>query len=225
MPSNSTKCVNMRTEIGYPPPVFSVLMDFRGENCDRDKELWDPVNERCQWVHCGKLFRMQNGRCVRDMEQYEGLHDSSLLDDDCLKVRLNVTEYIPRSEGSIFVNASKKVYALGEFEVDNATAVTVCYDERHYTDTFTLIHEYLTLAVLSVSLVALALRLVSACSTAAPSSSSVLVQVQGEVRSRPRLRAESPLPHITHKNIPRPWYPPYHILEASSVVLFGHLLR
>lgn len=141
------------------PPCFSVLMDFRGGRCDEATELWDPVLEMCHKIHCGHLFRLVGGRCERDLEAYGSLSNSTLLDSACPKRLLNLTEYAPRSDGSIFVNASKKIYAKGEFELTNDTQVLVCHDASHYADAFSTAHQYLTLVVLSVSLVALALHM------------------------------------------------------------------
>ncbi|XP_037781943.1 uncharacterized protein LOC119578431 [Penaeus monodon] len=141
------------------PPCFSVLMDFRGGRCVEATELWDPVLEICHKIHCGHLFRLVAGRCERDVEAYESLSNSSLLDSSCPKRLLNLTEYVPRGDGSIFVNASKKVYAKGEFEARNDTHVLICHDVSHYAEAFGAVHQYLTLVVLSVSLVALALHI------------------------------------------------------------------
>ncbi|XP_047475982.1 uncharacterized protein LOC125029815 [Penaeus chinensis] len=141
------------------PPCFSVLIDFRGGRCDEATELWDPFLEICHKIHCGHLFRLVAGRCERDIKVYEPLSNSTLLNSSCLKRLLNLTEYVPRGDGSIFVNTSKKVYAKGEFEVTNDTQVFICHDESHYVDAFSAVHQYLTLVVLSVSLVALALHM------------------------------------------------------------------
>ncbi|XP_037782218.1 uncharacterized protein LOC119578707 isoform X3 [Penaeus monodon] len=160
-PTRWSQCVNGFRQTSPPrlPPSFSVLMDFRGGRCDEATELWDPVLEICHKIHCGHLFRLVAGRCERDVEAYESLSNSSLLDSSCPKRLLNLTEYVPRGDGSIFVNASKKVYAKGEFEVRNDTHVLICHDVSHYAEAFGAVHQYLTLVVLSVSLVALALHI------------------------------------------------------------------
>ncbi|XP_063612172.1 uncharacterized protein LOC134785698 isoform X2 [Penaeus indicus] len=159
-PTRWSQCVDARSSPPRLPPSFSVLMDFRGGRCDEATELWDPVLEICHKIHCGHLFRLVAGRCERDFTVYEPLSNSSLLDSSCPKRLLNLTEYVPRGDGSIFVNASKKVYAKGEFEVTNDTQVLICHDKSHYADAFSAVHQYLTLVVLSVSLVALALHMV-----------------------------------------------------------------
>ncbi|XP_047473640.1 uncharacterized protein LOC125028247 isoform X3 [Penaeus chinensis] len=160
-PTRWSQCVNGFRQSPPPrlPPSFSVLMDFRGGRCDEATELWDPVLEICHKIHCGHLFRLVAGRCERDFKVYEPLSNSTLLNSSCPKRLLNLTEYVPRGDGSIFVNASKKVYAKGEFEVTNDTQVFICHDESHYVDAFSAVHQYLTLVVLSVSLVALALHM------------------------------------------------------------------
>lgn len=159
-PARWSQCGDsMRNSQPSLPPCFSVLMDFRGGRCDEATELWDPVLEMCHKIHCGHLFRLVGGRCERDLEAYGSLSNSTLLDSACPKRLLNLTEYAPRSDGSIFVNASKKIYAKGEFELTNDTQVLVCHDASHYADAFSTAHQYLTLVVLSVSLVALALHM------------------------------------------------------------------
>ncbi|XP_042865550.1 uncharacterized protein LOC122249065 [Penaeus japonicus] len=155
----SIKYTTLALQVLSQPLCFSVLMDFRAGRCDEKTELWDPVLEICHKIHCGHLFKLVAGRCERDVEAYDSLSNSSLLDNSCPKKRLNITEYVPRSDGSIFVNASKKVYAKGEFEVTNDTQVLVCHNVSHYIDAFTAVHQYLTLVVLSISLVALALHI------------------------------------------------------------------
>ncbi|XP_042892869.1 uncharacterized protein LOC122266944 isoform X2 [Penaeus japonicus] len=160
-PSRWSQCANGVRGFAHDPlpPSFSVLMDFRGGRCDDDTELWDPVLEICHKIHCGHLFKLVAGRCERVVEAYDPASNSSFIDSLCPKRLLNVTEYVLQSDGSIFVNFSRKIYAKGEFEFTNDTQVLVCHDADHYAEAFSIVHQYLTLVVLSISLVALALHI------------------------------------------------------------------
>lgn len=144
----------------YLPPVFSVLMDFRNTSCDATNELWDPIHLACRKVFCGQLYKLEKGVCVRDPAALAVLRNSTLLDDSCRKINLSESEYIPRSDGSVFVNATKRVYEQGEYEMLSEGDVLICNDYDDYFASFTLLHQLLTLVTIVISLVGLGLHII-----------------------------------------------------------------
>ncbi|XP_045101264.1 uncharacterized protein LOC123498160 [Portunus trituberculatus] len=142
------------------PQVFSVLMDFRNTSCDATDELWDPIHLACRKVFCGQLFKLEKGVCVRDPAVLAVLRNSTLLDDSCRKIKLSESEYIPRGDGSVFVNATKRVYELGEYEMLSEGDVLICNDYDDYFASFTLLHQLLTLVTMVISLVGLGLHII-----------------------------------------------------------------
>ncbi|XP_045594580.2 uncharacterized protein [Procambarus clarkii] len=155
------KCASKR---GYSPPplplCFSVLMDFSKDICNNVDELWDPIHLTCKKIYCGGLYKLENGECVRDSTAYRSLGNSTLLDQSCPKIMLSENEFIPQNDGTVFVNASKKVYQKSEFEMFNKTKILICNAHFQYIGGFTNIHELLTLIVLLISLTGLALHIV-----------------------------------------------------------------
>ncbi|XP_050715817.1 uncharacterized protein LOC126998350 isoform X2 [Eriocheir sinensis] len=142
------------------PPVFSVLMDFRNSSCDAQDELWDPIHLACRKVFCGQLYKLSNGFCVRDPEVFAVLENSTLLYDSCRKIKLSMDEFTPRSDGSMHVNATNKVYEQGEYEMLSDGNVLICSDNDEYVRSFTTLHQLLTLVTMVVSLLGLALHIV-----------------------------------------------------------------
>ncbi|KAG7157655.1 G-protein coupled receptor Mth-like 10-like 2 [Homarus americanus] len=157
----SKKCVSNRsTGSGNLPTCFSVLMDFRENTCNTADELWDPIHLTCKKIYCGRLFKLENGECVKDYTAYQSLGNSTLLDNSCPKIELLEDDYVPRPDGSVFVNTTKKVYKKGEFEMHSETKILVCNDHYQYTAGFSEIHSLLTLIVLLISLAGLALHII-----------------------------------------------------------------
>lgn len=164
--SNGLKCIDPNIENALQKigpkflPCFSVLMDFRGEKCKSINELWDPIHLACKRIYCGHLYKLENGLCVRDPTYYRSLENSTLLDHSCPKMELFENDYIPRPDGSVFVNVSKKVYKKGEYEMLKEGTILICNDHRYYTAAFTTTHQLLTLIVLVTSLSCLGLHII-----------------------------------------------------------------
>ncbi|XP_066976733.1 uncharacterized protein [Macrobrachium rosenbergii] len=155
-PGNATSS-NRRANSRGMIPVFSVLMDFRSKDCNKENELWDPIHMKCQKILCGYLFKLENGQCVRDEKVFEKLRNSSVLDDSCPKILLR--GYLARENGSVFMNASKKIYAVGSYEIVNTSHILICNEGRHYLLKFSDAHKCLTLIVMVISIVSLALHI------------------------------------------------------------------
>ncbi|XP_071536675.1 uncharacterized protein [Panulirus ornatus] len=141
-------------------PCFSVLMDFKGDKCKSINELWDPIHITCKRIYCGQLYKLENGLCVRDSALYHPSENSTLLDRSCPKLKLFESEYIPRPDGSVFVNVTKKVYKNGEFEMLKEGEILICNDHQYYTAALTMSHKLLTLIVLVTSLTCLGLHII-----------------------------------------------------------------
>ncbi|KAK3867662.1 hypothetical protein Pcinc_026903 [Petrolisthes cinctipes] len=141
-------------------PSFSVLMDFRRDSCSSDNELWDPFHRECKKIFCGKLYKLTNGECVKDSTAASLLGNSTLLDDSCPKVMLTADEYVLLGNGSLLVvNATKKLYNEGEYEMESEEIVYICNEEHLYLSGITQVQELLTAVTLVTSLAALALHI------------------------------------------------------------------
>lgn len=161
-PYDMDMCNNARSVRRKPnwPVAFSVLMDFRNTSCDAEDLLWDPIHLACRKVFCGQLFKLEKGVCVRDPATLAVLRNSTLQDDSCRRIKLSESEYIPRGDGSVFVNATKRVYKKGEYEMFSEEDVLICNDYDDYSASFTLLHQLLTLVTMVISLVGLGLHII-----------------------------------------------------------------
>ncbi|XP_069955164.1 uncharacterized protein [Cherax quadricarinatus] len=159
-PQKYNKCVSIRRPPISFPLCFSVLMDFREDNCNAADELWDPIHLTCKKIYCGQLYKLENGECVKDLVAYRSVENSTLLDQACPKIMLFENEYIFRDDGSVLVNASQKVYKTGEYEIFSENFLLICNDHYQYTAGFTEVHQLLTLIVLLLSLTGLALHII-----------------------------------------------------------------
>ncbi|XP_076050286.1 uncharacterized protein LOC143030918 isoform X2 [Oratosquilla oratoria] len=137
------------------PPCFSILMDLSRDRCPVQDELWDPVLERCVKIYCGALYELSNGRCVKNLGIWEQLRNSSLLDENCLKIRFTEEEYILRTDRSVFINATKDVYKFGEYELVNDSFVLICSGDADFGLNFDFVQSILSLVVLVISIVSL----------------------------------------------------------------------
>ncbi|CAM1291593.1 Uncharacterised protein g185 [Pycnogonum litorale] len=126
---------------GFSHSSLSVLIDFNlnsggtvgsRTNC-KPGEIYDPLGKRCLVVHCGRLFKLKGGKCVRDLDV--PFYNNSLL-VDCPTMEIPPEDYTVFSNNTVWVNSTGILYDTGEYELSRSNndsspmILLVCREEQ-----------------------------------------------------------------------------------------------
>ncbi|KAK7069477.1 hypothetical protein SK128_022780 [Halocaridina rubra] len=140
---------------GMPSPPPSLSDIFKGgEDCEAN-QIWNYLHSKCEDVSCGKLFTLRNGKCVRQNNTVPTAGDS-FLNSSCYTSEFQSDYSIIYPNHSVFLNQTRKLYNVGEYEFVNHSWIRVCRPDDRWTPVMNIISTVL----ISMSLIFMALHMI-----------------------------------------------------------------
>ncbi|KAB7499898.1 G-protein coupled receptor Mth [Armadillidium nasatum] len=141
---------------------FSILFQIPDQSprkCPKRNEIWNPFNDQCSKIICGIGRVLKKGECVKNENENYTRNDtqnSSLL-NNCPTIP--VTNFTMYENDSIYYYTGDKFYNKGEYELLNDSVILICAESNYYFKKNYIFSYYITVVVLSISLVCLALHI------------------------------------------------------------------
>ncbi|XP_076359923.1 uncharacterized protein LOC143252129 [Tachypleus tridentatus] len=157
-------------------PSFAFLLDINFEQGYTSvgtkrrclhSQVYDPWQEKCRNISCGRLFIKENGICLqgysnsfKNPANFPDWSNSTLL-SSCPKVSVSSDDFIVDINGTVILKQTGQVLRFGAYEAATNTSILVCAPSReNIISKFGDIQRYLTVICTSISLVSLFLKII-----------------------------------------------------------------
>ncbi|RXG51370.1 putative G-protein coupled receptor Mth-like 4 [Armadillidium vulgare] len=145
---------------GWQP--FSILFRIPNQSprkCPKRNEIWNPFNDQCSKIIGGIGRVLKKGECVKNENENYTRNDTqnfSLL-NNCPTIP--VTNFTMYENDSIYYYPGGRVYDKGDYELLNDSIILICAESNYYFKKNYIFSYYVTVVVLSISLVCLAFHI------------------------------------------------------------------
>lgn len=161
------------------PDAFAMLLDLNSKNSNddfvsgiklcRDDEVYDPFKKSCRKIVCGFTnYQLIGGKCLKwenDYTNHTNLTANSTTHSEefmnCPKIFLNKGDYLELKNGSMYIPRHQEVYNVSDYKIQG-DQLLICLpfeSMQNFTEKFSPLMGYFTLAGLSISIVCLILHL------------------------------------------------------------------
>ncbi|XP_022237592.1 uncharacterized protein LOC111085001 [Limulus polyphemus] len=157
-------------------PSFAFLLDINFEQgytlvgtkrrC-LHSQVYDPWQEKCRNISCGRLFINKNGICkqgyhnlLENPVNFPDWSNSTLL-SSCPKVSVSADDFKIDINGTVVLKQTGHILRFGAYEAATNTSILVCAPSKeNIISKFGDIQGYLTVTCTSISLVSLFLKII-----------------------------------------------------------------
>ncbi|RXG59750.1 putative G-protein coupled receptor Mth-like 4 [Armadillidium vulgare] len=147
------------TRIGGAFSILFRITDQSPRKCPKRNEIWNPFNDQCSKIICGIGRVLKKGECVKNENENYTRNDtqnSSLL-NNCPTIP--VTNFTMYENDSIYYYTGDRFYDKGDYELLNDSVILICAESNYYFKKNYIVSYYVTVVVLSISLVCLAFHI------------------------------------------------------------------
>ncbi|KAB7494878.1 putative G-protein coupled receptor Mth-like 4 [Armadillidium nasatum] len=140
---------------GQPFSILFRIPDQSPKKCPKRNEIWNPFTDQCSKIICRTGLVLKKGECVKNENENYTRNDtqnSSLL-NNCPTIP--VTDFTMYENDSIYYYTGDKFYNKGEYELLNDSVILICAESNYYFKKNYIFSYYITVVVLSISLVCL----------------------------------------------------------------------